>query len=179
MTEIIGQFNFILALITVFLQVILVVLLVLFFFKEDSLILKFFGRYGIHLVFLISLGGVILSLVYSEIFGFTPCGLCWLQRAFLYPQLILSGIAIIKKEGFIIADYLISLSVVGSIVALYQHYLQMGGMEIVGCPVVETGADCAKRILLEFGYITFPMMSFTIFAFIMILMMIVGKYTRD
>lgn len=178
MTEIVGQLNFILALGALLLQIGVVVLLLLYFFKKDSPTLQLLGKYGIQIVFLLSLGGVIFSLTYSEIFGFVPCGLCWLQRIFLYPQLILSGIALIKRERFI-ADYLISLSVVGSIIALYQHYLQMGGKEIAGCPVVGAGADCAKRILFEFGYMTFPLMSFSIFAFIIVLMMITIKSTRD
>lgn len=178
MTETVELLNFLLALGTLFMQAGVVVLLFLFFFKKDSPLLRLLGRYGIHLVFLLSLGGVIFSLIYSEIFGFVPCGLCWLQRVFLYPQLILSGIALIKKER-LIADYLISLSVFGVTVSLYQHYLQMGGREIAGCPVVGAGADCAKRILFEFGYITFPLMSFTIFALIIVLMMIVGRYARS
>jgi len=177
MTETVGQLNFILALGTIFIQIGIVVLLFLYFFKKDSTFLDLLGRYGIHIVFLLTLGGVILSLTYSEIFGFVPCGLCWFQRILLYPQLILSGVALIKKERFI-ADYLISLSVIGSIVALYQHYLQMGGTEILGCPVVSVGADCAKRILFEFGYITFPLMSFTIFAFIIVLMLVVRRGAR-
>lgn len=179
MNEIVGQLNLLLAVGTIFMQIGIAVFLYLYFFKKDSLILNLLGRYGIHLVFLLTLGGVIFSLVYSEIFGFLPCGLCWVQRIFLYPQLILAGVALVKKEGLIIADYLISLSVVGSVVALYQHYLQMGGVEILGCPAVEVGSDCAKRILFEFGYITFPLMSFTIFALIIVLMMIVKRYSRS
>ena len=123
MTEIVTQFNFILALGTIFMQIGVVALLVLFFFKKDSPVLTLVGKYGIHVVFLLTLGGVAFSLIYSEIFGFVPCGLCWVQRIFLYPQLILSGLAIIKKEGFVVVDYLMTLSVFGSIVALYQHYL--------------------------------------------------------
>ncbi len=179
MLEIVGQLNFLLALGVLFMQVATVVLLVLFFFKKDSPILSILGKYGIHIVFLLTLSGVSFSLLYSEIFGFVPCGLCWLQRVALYPQLLLAGIALIKKQGFIISDYLISLSVFGAVVALYQHYLQMGGTEVVGCPAVGAGADCAKRILFEFGYITFPLMSFTIFAFIIVIMMIVGSSKRD
>jgi len=177
MTEIVGQLNFILALGTIIMQIGVVLLLFLYFFKRDSPILTLIGKYGIHIVFLLSLGGVILSLTYSEIFGFVPCGLCWLQRVFLYPQLVLATVALVKKENRI-ADYLISLSVIGSVVALYQHYLQMGGTDIVGCPVVGVGADCAKRILFEFGYITFPLMSFTVFAFIIVCMVIVRKSAR-
>ncbi len=178
MLEIVSQLNFLLALGALFMQVAVIILLILFFFKKDSPILSFLGKYGIHIVFLLTLGGVSFSLLYSEIFGFVPCGLCWLQRVVLYPQLLLAGIAIIKKQGVMVSDYLISLSAIGSIIALYQHYLQMGGTEVIGCPAVGAGADCAKRILFEFGYITFPLMSFSIFALIIIIMMIVGSSKR-
>ncbi|NQV93317.1 disulfide bond formation protein B [Candidatus Kaiserbacteria bacterium] len=172
MSEIVVQFNFLLAIGTIFMQIGIVLFLFLYFFKRDSPILTLIGTYGIHIVFLLSLGGVVLSLTYSEIFGFVPCGLCWLQRVFLYPQLILSGLALFKKERFI-ADYLISLSVVGVVIALYQHYLQMGGADLINCPAA--AGDCAKRFLFEFGYITFPLMSFTVFALIIVVMMVVRR----
>ena len=174
MTEIVQQFNFFLALGVLLAQVGIFVLLFLFFFKKDSKLLNLIGKYGIHLVFLLSLAGVIFSLTYSEIFSFAPCGLCWLQRIFLYPQLILSGIALIKKEN-LIADYLISLSVFGAVVALYNHYLQIGGPDTIGCLAIGIEADCAKRIIFEFGYITFPLMAFTVFALIIVLMVITRR----
>lgn len=172
MTETVAQLNFILALGTILMQLVIALLLFLYLFKKDSPVLTLIGKYGIHLVFLLSLGGVVLSLTYSEIFGFVPCGLCWLQRIFLYPQLILSGVALVKKERHV-ADYLISLSVVGIVIALYQHYLQMGGADLINCPAA--AGDCAKRILFEFGYITFPLMSFTVFALIIVVMMVVRR----
>lgn len=171
MTEIIGQLSFLLALGTLIAQVAILALLVVFFFQKDSPVLSFLGAYGIHLIFLISLASVVTSLVYSEVFGFVPCGLCWLQRVFLYPQVILAGVALLKRDRNI-ADYLLSLSVAGAVTALYQHYLQMGGTELINCPAVGAGADCAKRIIFEFGYITFPLMSFTVFMLIIILALI-------
>ncbi|MEX0651843.1 MAG: disulfide bond formation protein B [Candidatus Paceibacterota bacterium] len=178
MTETVTQLNFLLALSTIFMQLGVVVLTYLFFFERDSAFLKLIGKYGIPVAFLLSLGGLLLSLLYSEVFGFVPCGLCWLQRVFLYPQVILFGIALFKKETYI-ADYVIGLSLVGSVVALYQHYLQMGGTELLGCPVVGAGADCAKRILFEFGYITFPLMSFSVFILTIALMILVKKTTKS
>ena len=172
MTEIVGQLNFLLSLGVLVAQVAVLALLVLLFFQRNSPVLDFFGKYGIHFIFLVSLAGIVTSLVYSEIFGFTPCGLCWLQRVFLYPQAILAGLALLKRDRNI-ADYLLSLSVVGALVALYQHYLQMGGTILIDCPAVGVGADCAKRIVFEFGYITFPLMSFTVFALIITFALIV------
>ncbi|MDO8572607.1 MAG: disulfide bond formation protein B [bacterium] len=171
MTALAQQLNFLLAIGTIAIQVatvVLVALLLLERYRQKTFrVLTLVGAYGIQSVFFISLVSVGISLFYSEILGFVPCGLCWFQRIFLYPQVILAGMAWYKKDNKI-ADYLIALSGTGALVALYQHYLQMGGSAFVPCPA--SGADCAQRFLFEFGYITFPLMSFTIFVLIMALM---------
>jgi disulfide bond formation protein DsbB len=133
-------------------------------------IIEHVGKWGLWIGFLITLAGSAMTLYYSEVLHFTPCGLCWLQRVFLYPQVVLFAIALWKK-GHHIADYAIGLSIAGGLVALYQHYLQMGGSENIPCPAAASAAaDCAARILFEFGYVTFPLMSATLFAFVIAVM---------
>lgn len=175
----IESINYWLALATLVMQIVGVAFLALFFlrkkFPDLEPIALFLSDWGLWIGFLITLGGVILSLFYSEILGIAPCGLCWLQRVFLYPQAILFAVAIWKQERFIV-DYSIALSIFGGVVALYQHYLQMGGASLVPCPAVATQAtDCAVRFLFELGYITFPLMSFSVFAFLIVLMLFVRK----
>ncbi|MCR4281018.1 MAG: hypothetical protein NUV88_01655, partial [Candidatus Kaiserbacteria bacterium] len=56
------------------------------------------------------------------------------------------------------------------------HYLQMGGASLVPCPAAASEAvDCAVRFLYELGYITFPLMSFSVFAFLIIVMLFVRR----
>lgn len=117
----------------------------------------------------VALGGTLASLFYSEIAGFAPCGLCWLQRIFLYPQVILLGMALYYQE-WQIAKYSIALSSLGGLVALYHSYIQFGGSPLVPCPLVATAVSCSQRFVFEFGYITFPVMSLTAFALIILLM---------
>lgn len=169
--------NEILALGAVVAQVAIVALVVLFVVtrERDNALSRFLSRFGLLIAFLVALAGSALTLVYSEIFGFIPCGLCWLQRVFLYPQVIVLGMALVKKDTRI-ADYLIALSIAGAAVALYQHYLQMGGAGILPCPA--TGADCSKRILFEFGYITYPLLSATSFLFLIMMMLFVRRGNR-
>ncbi|HEY4502258.1 MAG TPA: disulfide bond formation protein B [Candidatus Paceibacterota bacterium] len=177
MTALVENLNFLFALGTICLQLSAGILLILYFSKQEHAGKHFLRAYGLHLALLLSLVTTIGTLLYSEVLGFEPCSLCWLQRVFLYPQIILLGVALIKKE-YIIADYCIGLSIPGALIALYQHYLQMGGSAFVRCPAVSDGVDCAKRILFEFGYITFPLMSFTIFIVLIILMLFVRKRDR-
>jgi len=97
------------------------------------------------------------------------------QRVFLYPQ-IFSFIVALSKQDRRIADYSIALSVPGFVIALYQHYLQMGGTSVIPCPATaDKAVDCAVRFLFEFGYITYPLMAATAFAFLIITMLFVRK----
>lgn len=133
----------------------------------------FVGKWGLWAGFILTASGTALSLFYSEVLGFAPCGLCWIQRVFLYPQVLLFALAIWKRDRGI-AIYSIALSVAGGIVALYQHYLQMGGQSLAPCPAVAAQAsDCAQRFLFEFGYMTFPLMTVTLFAFLIVVMLFV------
>ncbi len=122
---------------------------------------------------LLTVGATILSLVYSMYFGLQPCPLCWMQRVFLYPQIILLGMALVRRES-VIALYSIALSVAGAVVAFYQHLLQMGGSGSLPCQASGT-VDCARRFLFEFGYITFPLATFSTFVLLIVLMLFVWK----
>jgi disulfide bond formation protein DsbB len=123
-----------------------------------------------------------LSLYYSDVLGFIPCSLCWFQRVFLYPQVILFAVAFICKQNVYKTGVWISvtaLSILGGLVALYQHYLQMGGGSILPCPVSSDGADCAARILFEYNHITYPYMALVLFAFVIVLMLIARSKNHD
>jgi len=172
------QLNTLLALGTVALQIATVILFLFLFLRKKSASAEgfsvFISRWGLLLSFLLTLAATALTLYYSEVLGFVPCGLCWLQRIFLYPLPVLFAVALWKKENRI-ADYAIVLSVFGALVALYQHYLQMGGTDVLPCPATGATADCSVRILLEFGYITFPLMAFSIFVFLIALMLHVRR----
>lgn len=129
------------------------------------------GEWGMWAVFVLAIAGTGLTLFYSEIVGYVPCGLCWLVRVFLYPQVILLGLALWKKDRSI-ADYSLALSIPGALVALYTHYLQMGGSSIVPCPASGV-SDCAKRLVFEFGYVTMPMMGLTLLGLMIVIMLVV------
>jgi len=169
--------NYWLGLGTVALQILAIAFLAVFFlrmrFPDLESIGGFLGRRGLWIGFLLTLGATALTLYYSDVLGFVPCGWCWVQRVFLWPQVILFAVALYKRERAI-ADYSIALSLFGGAAALYQHYLQIGGTSILPCPASGSG-DCAQRILFEFGYITFPLMAFSMFAFLIVLMLFVRQ----
>ncbi len=164
-----------LALGTVVLQLLTVAFFALFFLQKRFPDLRGVGTFlekrGLLLAFILALGATGMTWYYSDVLGFIPCGWCWIQRIFLWSQVPLFAVALWKRDRSI-ADYSIVLSIFGAAAALYQHYIQMGGTSVLPCPASGAG-DCAQRIIFEFGYITFPLMAATLFAFLIVLMLCV------
>lgn len=126
---------------------------------------------GLVLGFLVALISTAVSLVYSDIVGYEPCKLCWIQRVFLYPQVIILGLALWKKTKD--SDmYCLALSTIGGIIAIYHFYGQSFNPNALPTCDVAGGASCALRFFVEFGYVTIPMMSLTAFLLILVSMLL-------
>src|SRR3989344_5395711 len=114
------------------------------------------------------------SLFYSEIAGYEPCKLCWFQRIFMYPQVVLLSLALWKRDSNI-SLYSLWLSGIGAVIAGYHYLLQIGVTSGVPCAAVGYSASCSQRFVLQHGYITIPMMAFTAFLMIAVFMVIQRK----
>ena len=68
----------------------------------------FVGQWGIWLAFIFALVASAMTLIHENLFGLPPCSLCWWQRIFLYPQVVLFALALWKREHSIV-DYSIGL----------------------------------------------------------------------
>ncbi len=114
---------------------------------------------------LVSLVSLVASLFYSNIIGFAPCELCWWQRIFLYPQVILFAVAFYNEKVKKVSDELVFLysfvlSLIGGGIALFHYYAQMFNPDALAiCGT--TGVSCSQIFFVSFGYITIPMMSLT------------------
>lgn len=137
----------------------------------------FVHKYILQLLFWGIMAAVVGSLVYSNIVGFPPCDLCWYQRLFLYPQAIIVLMAMFRKNKTII-DYLVPLSILGGVVALYQSIIQWGFSfgSILNCTAI--GGECAKVYVREYSYITIPFMSLSVFVYIIALKLVYYHHNR-
>lgn len=145
-----------------------VLLVVIFHAGSRYKFYHFVHKYVLELLFGGIMAAVIGSLVYSNIVGFPPCELCWIQRICLYPQAIIVFMAMRRGDKTVI-DYLVPLSIIGAVVALYQSFIQWGYTFGSGVGCVATGGECAKVYFKVYSYITIPFMSFTVFVFIIAL----------
>ncbi len=170
MPEYIEKFNQLVSLGVILLQVVCIVLVACMLFVKDrhNKVRKFFSDYAFYFGFLISLGAVALSLFYSDVIGFPPCDLCWIQRIFIYPQLILFAMELYKRDKTIL-DFSIAFAFIALIVAFYHVYIELGGQASY-LPCDANGVSCATKYVLEFSYITIPMMSLTVSLSILLLM---------
>lgn len=126
---------------------------------------SFFRNRGLFVAFIVSLLAMLGSLTYSDIIGYEPCKLCWFQRIAMYPQVVLMGVAIFRKDEWM-KIYGVILSAIGGAIALY-HYVGQLGYTALPCSAIGYSVSCSQKFVLEFGYITIPMMAFSAFALIL------------
>src|SRR5437763_1991863 len=95
-------YNYWLSVGTLILQLVTFAFLALYFLRKKFTdledIAEMLRKWGIPVAFFLVLAGSALTLFYSEVLGIAPCSLCWLQRVFLYPQVVLFAIAWWKKD---------------------------------------------------------------------------------
>jgi len=136
------------------------------FLGKGEKIVSWFGDRAIALAFFAALAATLGSLFYSEIRHYTPCLLCWYQRIFMYPQVIILGIAWWKSDRRV-WQYSVPLSIIGGLIALLHYYEQVTLNPLAPCSTIGYSASCTESFVLRYGYITIPLMAVT--AFLMIL----------
>ena len=106
--------------------------------------------------------------------GLSPCMFCWWQRIFMYPIPVITLIALVKGQKISdVADYIIALSFIGALFALYQHLLQiLPAGALIPCDATD---DCAIRSIFYFNFVTIPWMALTVFVAIFLIALFARK----
>ncbi|QEZ88938.1 disulfide oxidoreductase [Aliarcobacter cibarius] len=127
----------------------------------------------IFVAFLVSLIATLGSLFFSEIMNFVPCSLCWYQRIFMYPLvfIFLTNLLYPDKSVF---KYSFPLVFIGLIISIYHNLLILKIIPEKLSPCVN-GVPCSIDYLNWFGFITIPLMSFTAFFIIFIVLFLHKK----
>lgn len=168
----IDTFNWLVGAGVVLMQIAIVLIAcnLLFFRTHTNVFLVFFEKYTFIFGFLTGLGSMVVSLWYSGVIGFPPCELCWMQRIFLYPQLILFGMELWKRDRTII-NHSLALAFVGSLISIFHIYIENGGGSSLACVTgTATEVSCAIRYVYQFSYVTIPIMALTASVFIIFLL---------
>lgn len=170
-------FNQLVSILTVLGQIVIIVMIIcLFFSGRTQKIGGFFPRNAVLFSFIVALLATLGSLFYSDILGYEPCKLCWYQRILMYPQVFVLGLALWRKDKAV-KSYSLLLAVIGGLIAGYHYLLQIGVASGVPCGAVGYSVSCSQRFVMEYGYITIPMMALT--AFVMIILFSVLGFRQD
>jgi disulfide bond formation protein DsbB len=118
---------------------------------------KFVTTYYLNITFAIGLGAMLGSLYFSEVLTLAPCVLCWYQRILMYPQALISAVAILSKDQRAY-KYNLALAVPGVLIAGYHYFLQRtGGDNAFGSCSIAT--PCSAIEVEWLGFITIPFLS--------------------
>ncbi len=167
--------NFILGILSVVAQVGILWLLAVWLF--DLKMPRIIRIHALPLAFTAALIATLGSLTYSEILGYEPCKLCWIQRILMYPQVLILGLALWGRHKGVRAllDSSLVLSGVGAVVALYHYLMQLGIVPEGSCAAVGYSVSCAKVFVMTFGYITIPLMALSAFLLIILSLRLVTR----
>ena len=137
--------------------------------KIKNPIKKIIIQHQLTLIFSVALISTFGSLILSFYFKLAPCDLCWYQRIFLFPLPLIAFIGLIIKD-IRARLYVFVLSCIGIVFALYHSFLQMQVFkkDTVFCNPTSL-IDCATPDFVHFGFVTIPIMSLTVFLFLLIL----------
>ncbi len=156
----------------------LLVLAVIYRKSWGRQIFGWIAKHSVLLAFLLSLSAVAGSLFYSEVAGYEPCTLCWWIRVFLYPQALIFAVALwLKDKSLQPFSYALPLTLASLILSLYFSYYSVGGVSLFPCTAA--GGGCSRVFVQEFGYITIPMMAFTVSAYLLLLTWVNKVYKKE
>jgi disulfide bond formation protein DsbB len=136
--------------------------------------IPFLSKYYLYFGFLITSAGTVGSLFLSEVLKLPPCDLCWFQRAFMYPQMVIFGFALWKNDRSVV-QYILPLSVIGLLVGLYHNMLQLNPTVL---PCTSSTVSCATKQIEIYGVDAIPVMSVLVYLMLVVLSLIVKKYSK-
>lgn len=116
------------------------------------------------------------SLYYSEVKGFIPCTLCWYQRIFMYPILLIAGIGLFQKNEKIALTTGI-FAMIGGTLSIYHYGIQKLSFLQASAPSCGT-VSCTGAYVNYFGFITIPFLAFTAFLLIAITSILMLKWQK-
>lgn len=110
---------------------------------------------------LIATGATLGALFASEVMELPPCSLCWYQRIFIFPLVLMLPAGLFPLERNVIR-YALILAAVGWAIALFQLLLVHGVIpeDVQPCRI---GISCKDVQVRWFGFVTIPLLSFVAF----------------
>ena len=138
--------------------------------KVVASVKHFLYRNGLFCAFGVAVLSTISPLIYAHVYYLFPCTLCWYQRIFMFPLVIILFL-MLKRKAYGDKIYVYALSIAGLGIGVYHYISQQlhSRYNIVtsDCEAIGMAKSCSEYYFIEFGYITIPLMAVTGFILIM------------
>ena len=115
------------------------------------------------------------SLFFSYIMEFAPCVLCWYQRIFLFPLVLILAVGLFPLDKKVV-KYALPLAAIGWLTAAY-HNLLYAGIIPESIQPCSQGVSCTEEYINLFGFLSIPMLSLLSFTTIIALLVIFYRRT--
>jgi len=125
------------------------------------------------LCWLLVSGSTAGSLFFSYVLEYEPCVLCWYQRIFLFPLVLILAAGLFPLDKNVV-KYALPLAIAGGVTALY-HTLLYGGIIPENIQPCSKGVSCTEKYIELFGFVSIPMLSFLAFSTLIALLLILKK----
>lgn len=113
------------------------------------------------------------SVFFSFVMEFAPCVLCWYQRIFLFPLVIILAIGLFPFDKNVV-KYAFPLAIAGWLTAVYHNliYAKIIPESIQPCT---QGVSCTEEYINLFGFLSIPMLALLSFSIIIVFLIILKK----
>ena len=115
------------------------------------------------------------ALFFGEVMQLPTCVLCWYQRIFMFPLVLILPIGMFPFDRRVVR-YALPLAALGWLVAAF-HVLLTAGVIPEGIKPCTQGVPCSEKVIEWFGFVTIPLLSLA--AFSTIIALLVPAYPRD
>jgi disulfide bond formation protein DsbB len=102
------------------------------------------------------------ALFLSEVMRVAPCALCWYQRAFMFPLVLVLAAGLFPLDRKVVR-YAFPLAAAGWLVALFHLLLTKGFIPESMAPCAQ-GIPCSRIQIEWFGFVTIPLLSLLSFS---------------
>ena len=128
---------------------------------------------AIFLAFLIATISTLGSLFFSEIMEFIPCSMCWYQRIFMYPLVLIFLLNLLYPDDKVF-KYAMPIALSGWLLSFYHNLLMFKIIPESLVPCVQ-GVPCSTEYINWFGFITIPLLSFIAYSLILFLLIVLKR----
>ena len=97
------------------------------------------------------------ALFFSEIMELPPCVLCWYQRIFMFPLVLLLPVGLFPFDARVVR-YALPLALAGWLVSLFQVLLVAGLIPEAIRPCTQ-GVPCSEVQIQWLGFVNIPLLS--------------------